>query len=180
MSTVGFRSCCCISSVIQCICDSRGGTGCSSGSTHLSSRNAGTEAAPCSYIRSVRANSNTNCQVKFDNPEIMIKTKTLRCEFPSSMIIGRETDIAMVRPVTFWILDDFIATFYRNDFSAEVPGLSHDKLEELRLLRRTQKRKSITVDGGLEGMDSAFIQVRISGLKYLKVNCLTISISIVS
>ena len=37
--------------------------------------------------------------------------------------------------------------------------MSHDKLEELRLLRRTQKRKSVTTDGGLEGMDSAFIQV---------------------
>lgn len=49
-------------------------------------------------------------------------------------------------------------------YSADVPGLSHDKLEELRLLRRTQKRKSVTTDGGLEGMDSAFIQVCISTL----------------
>lgn len=44
--------------------------------------------------------------------------------------------------------------------SAEVQGLSHDKLEELRLLRRTQKRKSVSTDGALEGMDPTFIQVR--------------------
>jgi parafibromin len=43
--------------------------------------------------------------------------------------------------------------------SAEVAGLSHDKLAELRLLRRTQKRKSVITDGGLEGMDATFIQM---------------------
>jgi hypothetical protein len=43
--------------------------------------------------------------------------------------------------------------------SAEVAGLSHDKLAELRLLRRTQKRKSVITDGGLEGMDTTFIQM---------------------
>jgi hypothetical protein len=79
--------------------------------------------------------------------------------------VYRETDTAMFRPVTFCIRGDFLTTYFRNGFSAEVPGLSHDKLEELRLLRRTQKRKSITVDGGLEGMDSTFIQVRIRRLK---------------
>ena len=42
---------------------------------------------------------------------------------------------------------------------ANIEGVSSDKLEELRMLRRTQKRKSVAVDGGLEGLDPAYIQM---------------------
>ena len=168
MSTVGLCSSCCISSIIQCIRHSRGRTGCASSSTYLSSRNAGTETETCSYIRSVRPNSNTNCQVRFNYPVITVMviwsldTRMELFQFSFSLISKSESYTALYRPVTFCIWNDFHITYYRHWFSAEVPGLSHDKLEELRLLRRTQKRKSITVDGGLEGMDSTFIQVRIN------------------
>lgn len=53
---------------------------------------------------------------------------------------------------------------------AEVAGLSHDKLEELRLLRRTQKRKSVVTDGGFEGIDATFIQVRMPLCQYANRN----------
>lgn len=37
-------------------------------------------------------------------------------------------------------------------------GLSVDRIEELKLLRRTQKRKAVTVEGGADAFDVAFLK----------------------
>jgi hypothetical protein len=56
------------------------------------------------------------------------------------------------------LLDQSLLGTSQSITSADVPGLSHEKLEELRALRRQQKRKSVVSEGGLEGLDPAFIQ----------------------
>jgi hypothetical protein len=57
--------------------------------------------------------------------------------------------------------------FYISDGAT---GLSVDRIEELKLLRRTQKRKAVTVEGGGDSFDVAFLQVDKKILSNLRAN----------